>query len=254
MRGSFGTPPASKPVDSNKYSHVTSSINTGASASRRPAPATTGATAKRRDEIFKRIKPATLVRMLQERDVCESVYAMGPNEDGGGSDAKSLVSLMASESNRPAASVAGAPATSVASHSSVPGSVLSVINSDTTVAQERDLVLLDLREPEEFEACHLPLAESYPATKINRDQFSDDLHRCKRDPTKLLVVYSTNDQTTAIAAAALVGKGWESVYCLSGGFEEMAQSYPEVLEGTVPERPETGGTNRTRSSSTSRRR
>eukprot|EP00913_Durusdinium_trenchii_P006984 g6569.t1 len=34
-------------------------------------------TAKRKDEIFKRIRPSTLVRLLQEREVSESVYAVG---------------------------------------------------------------------------------------------------------------------------------------------------------------------------------
>merc|ERR1711879_516102 len=104
-----------------------------------------------------------------------------------------------------APSTAAVPA-SVASVSSVAGSVLSVINSDITVSESRDLILLDLREADEFEKCHLPLADSYPATKINRDQFSADLHRCKRDPSKLLVVYHTNDQQTSAIATLLVQK------------------------------------------------
>mmetsp|Transcript_15118 Transcript_15118/g.24058 ORF Transcript_15118/g.24058 Transcript_15118/m.24058 type:complete len:80 (-) Transcript_15118:68-307(-) len=77
--------------------------------------------------------------------------------------------------------------------------------------------------------------------------------RCKREPTKLLVVYSTNEQSTAAVAKLLAEKGWENVYALSGGFEEIAQSYPEVLEGDVPDRPATGGTVRSGASRASRR-
>lgn len=39
--------------------------------------------------------------------------------------------------------------------------------------------------------------------------------------------------------AVRVRQGWESVHALTGGFEEILQSYPEVVEGTAPDRPPT---------------
>ncbi|CAJ1438449.1 unnamed protein product [Effrenium voratum] len=122
-------------------------------------------------------------------------------------------------------------------------SVVSVVETDTTVSEARDLVLLDVRDAAEFEQCHLPLAVSYPAPKINRDQFIPELLRCKREP-KLLVVYGANEQATIGVARLLVEKGWDNVHALTGGFEEMLQSYPEVLEGMAPERPVTTSTAR----------
>jgi len=235
MKSSFGSALDKKTPESKKYSHIQSSIDTGASA-RKQQSVSSATAAKHRDEIFKRIRAATLVRLLQEREVCESVYAMGPGSDAGeGRSASSVV----------AAKAGPAPtATSVASKSSVAGSVLSIVDSDTTIDEARDLVLLDLREPAQFELCRLPLAVSYPAAKINRDQFPPELYRCKRDASKLLVVYHDNDQSSAGAATLLAQKGWETVHVLSGGFEELAQSYPEVLDGELPERPDTGATAR----------
>merc|ERR1712070_388637 len=134
------------------------------------------------------------------------------------------------------------------------GSVVSVCDTDTTIDQARDLILLDLRDENLYEQCRLPMAMSYPAAKINRDQFIPELHRCKRDASKLLVVYHTNDSTTAGVATLLAQKGWEHVHALSGGFEEMASSYPEIFEGEIPERPGTGSTTvSTARSSASRR-
>merc|ERR1719221_2481824 len=202
-----------------------------------------GEIAKCRDEIFKRIRASTLVRLLQEREVNESVYAMGDGDDG--NDSKTVSSVIASKAG-PGPSVKSKAATSIASLSSVAGSVVSVVDTDTTIDESRDLVLLDLREDAEYDRCHLPLAMSYPAHKINRDQFTPELHRCKRDASKLLVVYHTDDQATAGVSTLLVQKGWENVHCLSGGFEELVASYPEVLEGEIPERPDTGGTARSR--------
>lgn len=233
MKSSFGSLDKKVP-ESKKYSHVASSIDTGASAKKEKA-VSSNVTAKRRDEIFKRIKAATLVRMLGEREVVESVYAMGP-----GSEAGDLASVGASSI---VASKAGLAApTSVASVSSVAGSVLSVVDTDITVSEARDLILLDCREEDEFNRCHLPMAVSYPAQKINRDQFIPELHRCKRDPSKLLVVYAATEQSTMGVAKLLVEKGWENTHALTGGFDELVQSYPEVLEGDVPDRPPTGST------------
>jgi len=243
MKSSFGEVGDKKVPESKKYAHIGSSIDTGASAKKQQS-VSSAAAAKRRDEIFKRIKPATLVRMLQESEVHESVFALGePSDDRG-----SASSVVASRAG-PATSVAAASAASV---HSVAGSVLSVVDSDATVDQSRDLVLLDLREPSDFDQCHLPLAINYPATKINRDQFSPELYRCKRDASKLLVVYHNDEQSTTGVATLLVQKGWETVHALSGGFEDMVEGYPEVLEGEVPQRPDTGST--ARSSRTARSR
>lgn len=232
--------------ESKKYAHVNSSIDTGASA-RKQTVVTAGAAAKARNEVFKRIRPATLVRMLGEREVCESVYALAPvDEDGVGSNS----SVKASKAP---GTVTAATCVTSATCASTPGSVVSVVDTDTTVDEARDLVLLDLRDESEYERCCLPLAVSYPATKINRDQFTPELHRCKRDPSKLLVVYHTNDSATAGVATLLAQKGWEKVYALSGGFDEMVSSYPEVLEGEVPDRPNTSSTTATTRTSASRR-
>ncbi|CAK9084622.1 unnamed protein product [Durusdinium trenchii] len=211
------------------YAHIGSSIDTGASAKKEKLHSA-NVTAKRKDEIFKRIRPSTLVRLLQEREVSESVYAMGPGTVERGDGCSSVI---ASKGPLPVPP-------SVASVTSVAGSVVSIVETDATVSEERDLVLLDLREPDEFEQCHLPLAVSYPAPKINRDQFIPELLRCKREPSKLLVVYGSNEAVTIGVARLLVEKGWENVHALTGGFEEMLQSYPEVIEGTMPAGPRPG--------------
>lgn len=244
MKSSFPTLDKRIP-ESKKYSHVTSSIDTGASA-KHQSLVSASATAKKRNEVFKRIRPATLARLLEEREVNETVYALGsvPEDD----EKISVSSVKASK----------APGTVVTAMTSATcasvGSVVSVCDTDTTIDQARDLILLDLRDESLYEQCRLPMAISYPATKINRDQFIPELHRCKRDTSKLLVIYHTNDSTTAGVATLLAQKGWEHVHALSGGFEEMASSYPEIFEGEIPERPGTGSTTvSTARSSASRR-
>ncbi|CAJ1428037.1 unnamed protein product, partial [Effrenium voratum] len=278
MKSSFPTLEKKVP-ESKKYAHIASSIDTGASAKKEKLHSA-NVTAKRKDEIFKRVRPSTLVRLLQDREVSESVYAMGPGSERG-DDASSV---RASKEHR-------GVSMSVASVGSVAGSVVSVVETDTTVSEARDLVLLDVRDAAEFEQCHLPLAVSYPAPKINRDQFIPELLRCKREPKLLArrprVVYGANEQATIGVARLLVEKGWDNVHALTGGvgprwsaklglvlirdrrmrtilgagakgsskaaspragaafelggFEEMLQSYPEVLEGRKKSRSHGSG-------------
>ncbi|CAE7231667.1 cep41 [Symbiodinium natans] len=78
MKSSF--PSLDKKVpESKKYAHIGSSIDTGASAKKEKLHSA-NVMAKRKDEIFKRIRAATLVRLLQDREVSESVYALGRSE------------------------------------------------------------------------------------------------------------------------------------------------------------------------------
>lgn len=230
-----------------RYSHVQSSIDTGATAKKVRSVSASQAL-RRRDELFRRMRPSTLVRMVQERAAPESVFALGSIDE-----ARSMSSVALARPAFGAASVAGRTVATAATVNSVAGSVVSLVSSDATVDETRDLVLLDLREPEDFERCRVPLAVNYPAPRLNRDQFSPELQRCRRDPSKLLVVYHKDDASTAAIATLLVQKGWENVHVLSGGFEEMAESYPEVLDGEAPERPDTGASRMSRISTHSRR-
>jgi len=245
MKSAFPTLDKRVP-ESKKYAHVGSNINTGSSA-KNVSVVSSGAAAKKRNEVFKRIRCSTLARLLEEREVNETVYALGSVAEEG--DGVSVSSVKASKAPGTVAPTIMTTATCA----STPGSVISVCDSDLTIDQSRDLVLLDLRDEQMYEQCRLPMAVSYPAAKINRDQFTPELHRCKRDASKLLVVYHTNDITTAGVATLLAQKGWENVHALSGGFEEMASSYPEVFEGEVPDRPGTGASNATARTSASRR-
>lgn len=236
LRSDFGYVPNQKVPQNVKYTAVQTRLDTGASASKRPPAMPSSLQAQRRNEEFKRIQPATLARMIQDHqeDALESVFNLVEERDDGRSQSSVRASKAAPAKSRAAGTVA-----------SVAGSVLSVIHSDTNVDEARKLVLLDLREPEEYAKCRLPFAVSYPAPKINRDQFIPELHRCKRDHSKTLVIYHSNDSTTANLATLLLRKGFESVHVLSGGFEEMVSSYPELLDGDVPEptsRPPTGST------------
>lgn len=243
-RSDFGSISDKRVPVSAKYQGVQSRLDTGASASKRPPAMPPNARAQLLNEDFKRIRPATLSRLVQEQqeEGLESVFNLADDDDR--NDRASQSSMRVARPTPAKSHAAGSVASMV-------GSVVSVVAADASVA-ERKMVLLDLRDVEDYERCRLPSAISYPAAKINRDQIIPELHKCKRDTSILLVVYHRNDTATAAIATLLARKGWESVHALSGGFEEMVSSYPEILDGDVPDRtmssrPDTGCTVQSRS-------
>jgi rhodanese-related sulfurtransferase len=158
-------------------------------------------------EMFMRIKPLTLAGLIQENEVAESVF--GLVDDDQNSDVRSC-----------------AP-------SAVPtiaGSFVSVVAADADMGEDgKGYVVYDLREADEYTSQHIISALSYPATLLNSDKISRELHQLKSSPKKL-IVYHTNEALGAAVAMQLVHKGWENTCLLSGGFKEFAERFPELME------------------------
>merc|ERR1711964_922907 len=110
------------------------------------------------------------------------------------------------------------------------GSVVSVIESDIGVLENRQLMLLDLRDEQAFRQQHIVGATHYPATYISQDKVSPEVYRMKSQPDKLLVVYHEDDRQGAAYATQLVQKGWDNIYLLSGGIADVREHYAELLD------------------------
>lgn len=212
-----------------KFANVTATIDTGAKMKGGGAVPTAQSIAKRRNELFKRVKLSTLLRLVKENEVSESVFALADNDVGGDN-----------------VSVTRAPSVTAASSAahSVSGSVVSVVESDIGMLENPEYLLLDLREPGEFEQCHIHSSQNYPAAMIARDKYTPELFRMKSQKDKICILYHEDDRAGAPYATQLVQKGWENIYLLSGGLSDAREHYPEMLEGQMPprspDRPKTG--------------
>lgn len=209
-----------------KYANVPSKLHTGAKVEPKKLMSTRQVS-QRHDEIFKRVKPSTLACWIQENEVTESVFGLVDDDKNweARSDAPSAVPT-------------------------ITGSFVSVVAADADSADDpKDYVVYDMREAEEYASQHISSALSYPAALVNRDKISLELHKLKNSKKKL-IVYHTNEALGAAAAAQLVQKGWENTCLLSGGFQDFAERYPELLEdGKIPDQPKTRSSAKSTSSS-----
>lgn len=107
---------------------------------------------------------------------------------------------------------------------------------------QEDLVvflLLDVRDRDEFEKCHIAGSVSYPAPTLNRsvNEFSEvpQILEYKNKSDRLIIVYDYNEDVAVRAASQFFEKGFDNVILLTGGLKHYADKYAFLVEGTLPQ-------------------
>lgn len=93
------------------------------------------------------------------------------------------------------------------------------------IRPEDGIMLLDVREPEEFAAGHLPGAYNVPRGFL---EVKADLEHYKRDPelsdrTRKIVCYCGGGHRSALAAHTLQLMGFDDVKSMAGGWTEWTK-------------------------------
>lgn len=184
---------------SNKYAHVSGVLNTGLTINKVKA-VTSREYAKRRDEIFFRITRQQLYELYAEyeADEYETIAETGR----------------------------GAHETHIVTYS-----------EDAKPTYEKPYLLLDVREADEFQTCHLLQARSFPYAMLRRDNFHPDIYRFRNVPERLIIVYCQDERISRMAAKDLVDRGIDNVFLLTGGMNEFAYEFPSYCEGVAPVPP-----------------
>ncbi|EAS01972.2 rhodanese-like domain protein (macronuclear) [Tetrahymena thermophila SB210] len=211
-----GNPLDKKPPKTNKYDYVQGTLKTGTTI-KDINIMSDQAVAKRKNELFKRIKTSTLSNLLKQDRNFESIYQLGEeNKDQQQyvHDNMSLVSNPISINSQ---------ATYI--------SAVTYATENLGITDNTCFLLLDTREPEDFELYHIKESINLPAPNISRDKFIPAVYRFKNQPDKLIIIYHSDERNGIPIAQKLAEKGFENVFLLSGGIEKFVQEYPEELDG-----------------------
>jgi len=127
-------------------------------------------------------------------------------------------------------------------HQSDDASVITTVTLDEetkAVYDNCDFLLLDVRDPEEFEKCHIVGALNYPAIKLRRDQYLPELYTFKNKENKVMIVYDDDGYSKLgiDATTSFIQKLFNNVVLLSGGLIGMAERYPHRICGILPVAP-----------------
>ncbi|NWW78483.1 CEP41 protein, partial [Climacteris rufus] len=98
-------------------------------------------------------------------------------------------------------------------------------------------LLLDVRDREAYEQCHIVGAYSYPIATLSRtmNPYTNSILEYKNAHGKIIIVYDNDERLASQAATTMCERGFENLFMLSGGLKVLAQKIPEgLITGTLP--------------------
>ncbi|XP_019933985.2 centrosomal protein of 41 kDa isoform X1 [Paralichthys olivaceus] len=98
-------------------------------------------------------------------------------------------------------------------------------------------LLLDVRDRDQYNCCHIISAHSFPITLLSRtmNPFTKEVLEYKNATGKIIIVYDEDERIASQAASTMCQRGVENLFMLSGGLKVVAQKFPEGLTtGSIP--------------------
>ncbi|XP_066174994.1 centrosomal protein of 41 kDa [Sylvia atricapilla] len=262
--GGFGDPQLlNRRIPSNpKYQHIKSRLDTGNSLSRymEKLEEIKRNYRYRKDELFKRLKVTTFAQLVLQvaslsNETLEvtnkELHKLQDDADAAGDDAAGTNGKGSPEGS-PSSVLFMNNSGGGESHRSTLQSVISGVGEldvekdspkeEDPQAKERPypdcpFLLLDVRDRDAYEQCHIVGAHSYPIATLSRtmNPYTNDILEYKNAHGKIIIVYDNDERLASQAATTMCERGFENLFMLSGGLKVLAQKIPEgLITGTLP--------------------
>ena len=99
------------------------------------------------------------------------------------------------------------------------------------IASDSSYLIVDLRDKADWIAWHIKESYSLPLMMINQDKTIPEVHRFKNKEGKMIICYVADERNGIQAACAMVDRGYENTYLLTGGIEKFIEDYASLIEG-----------------------
>ncbi|XP_064605072.1 centrosomal protein of 41 kDa-like isoform X2 [Liolophura sinensis] len=250
--------PMGKKIHANpKYKHVKATVDTGASLSKYldKIDEIRRNYRYRNDELFKRMKVSTFVQLVIQVANYESMQSepFPDNISERPDTADSEVKKIQAGGDSPTPSLALTendygpvpPETARSTFESIARGVgeLDIEKPvpppvNRFVDHSSPYLLLDVRDADAYNQCHLISAKSFPSAMLSRSVNGEikELLVYKNQPGKIIVLYDEDERIAPKAASTLVERGYDNLFLLSGGLRIAAKLFPEgLITGTLPQ-------------------
>ncbi|XP_066505462.1 centrosomal protein of 41 kDa [Hoplias malabaricus] len=98
-------------------------------------------------------------------------------------------------------------------------------------------LLLDVRDRDQYDQCHIISAHSYPIATLSRtmNPYTKEVLDYKNASGKIIILYDEDERIASQAATTMCERGFENLFMLSGGLKVIAQKIPEgMTTGSFP--------------------
>jgi centrosomal protein CEP41 len=100
------------------------------------------------------------------------------------------------------------------------------------------VLLVDVRDKEDYDACHLKTAVHYPPAMLNRstNNLTPELLAFRNKDNAIIVVYDLEEEVVVGRKVANIffERGFDNICILSGGLKEFVQDFVEFVDGIPP--------------------
>lgn len=86
----------------------------------------------------------------------------------------------------------------------------ALINRNET---EKTIVIIDIREPDEYQREHIPGSRNIPLAQLPQTDFS-------KEKDKLVIFHCRLGNRTRTSQSSLANTGFKKIYCMQGGIEQ----------------------------------
>ncbi|CAD8093572.1 unnamed protein product [Paramecium sonneborni] len=211
-----GNPLDKKVPKNKKYDYVKQTLNTGPTV--RDIEVISNSTiAKKRSEIFKRIKCSTVLKLISEEPAQESIHNIIDQQE---QDQLKQFDAQSQYSQK----------TRFTEVSQV--SAITYATEQLGLTDQSEFLLIDLRDQDDYQLYHIKEAINFPAPQLRQDKLTQQIFRFKNQEGKLIIIYHFDEKNGIPSATLFAEKGFENVYLLSGGIEKFLQNHPEGVIGT----------------------
>ncbi|XP_016366931.1 centrosomal protein of 41 kDa isoform X1 [Sinocyclocheilus rhinocerous] len=120
---------------------------------------------------------------------------------------------------------------------SIQNSPVSTSNITECPYPDCPYLLLDVRDREQYDQCHIISAYSYPIATLSRtmNPYTKEVFDYKNASGKIIILYDEDERIASQAATTMCERGFENLFMLSGGLKVVAQKFPEgMTTGSIP--------------------
>uniref|UniRef100_A0A5K3ESN2 Rhodanese domain-containing protein n=1 Tax=Mesocestoides corti TaxID=53468 RepID=A0A5K3ESN2_MESCO len=234
--------PLQKRIPKNpRYNDVIPTVDTGASLSsylKKLDDASENFKIKQ-GEIFRRMKMTTFVQLLiQVAEVNGIGTQNGQDDESGVTDEKAQVSEGRTSVDPPSCALMSSRPTLESVIKGIGELDMNQKNqsclqplSGIIDTMDRPYLLLDVREKDEFDQCHIIQALSYPHTMLSRCMSFEtrEMLAYRNKPGHIIICYDEDERLAPRVATILTERGYENVFVLSGGLKVAWKLFPKGL-------------------------
>jgi len=113
-----------------------------------------------------------------------------------------------------------------------PARVVTVDEANVGISRESNLLLVDMREKDDYNQWHIKDAVHFSYIAMRQDKTFPELLNFRNKAEKYIVIYMGDERQGIQVADAIVDRGYENTYLLTGGIEKFLPSYESLVEGT----------------------